>query len=148
MQDIGATAYRFSIAWPRIFPEGAGQPNPKGLDFYRRLVDAPLAAGIESFATLYHWDLPQVLQDQYGGWQSKDTAKAFATDLRRLRHPRAQAEAQRRVVPGGSTPKRRGVAAGPSRAGLCLPIFASARSMTGNSPQVVACCDTPSLICD
>jgi beta-glucosidase len=78
MQEIGATAYRFSIAWPRIFPDGTGQPNPKGLDFYNRLVDELLAAGIEPFATLYHWDLPQTLQDRYGGWQSKDTARAFA----------------------------------------------------------------------
>jgi beta-glucosidase len=78
MQDIGATAYRFSIAWPRIFPEGTGTPNPKGLDFYRRLLDELLAAGIEPFATLYHWDLPQALQDRSGGWQSVDTAKAFA----------------------------------------------------------------------
>jgi beta-glucosidase len=78
MKSIGATAYRFSIAWPRIFPEGTGQPNPQGLDFYSRLVDELLAADIEPFATLYHWDLPQALQDRYGGWQSKDTAKAFA----------------------------------------------------------------------
>src|SRR5215831_20262966 len=55
LESIGATAYRFSIAWPRIFPEGTGKPNPKGLDFYTRLVDALLAAGIEPFATLYHW---------------------------------------------------------------------------------------------
>jgi beta-glucosidase len=78
MKDIGATAYRFSISWPRIFPEGTGQPNQKGLDFYKRLVEALLEAGIEPFATLYHWDLPQALQDQYGGWQSAETAKAFA----------------------------------------------------------------------
>src|SRR5215813_12705823 len=78
LKDIGATAYRFSIAWPRIFPEGRGQANPKGLDFYSRLVDELKAAGIEPFATLYHWDLPQILQDKYGGWQSKETAKAFA----------------------------------------------------------------------
>jgi beta-glucosidase len=78
MQDIGASAYRFSIAWPRIFPEGTGQPNAKGLDFYSRLVDELRAAGIEPFATLYHWDLPQTLQDRYGGWQSVETAKAFA----------------------------------------------------------------------
>jgi beta-glucosidase len=78
MRDIGATAYRFSIAWPRIFPEGTGQPNAKGLDFYRRLVDELLATGIEPFATLYHWDLPQALQDRHGGWQSVETAKAFA----------------------------------------------------------------------
>jgi beta-glucosidase len=78
MKNIGATAYRFSISWPRIFPEGTGTPNPKGLDFYSRLVDELLKAGIEPFATLYHWDLPQVLQDRYGGWQSADTSKAFA----------------------------------------------------------------------
>jgi beta-glucosidase len=78
MKDIGVNAYRFSIAWPRIFPEGTGKANPKGLDFYSRLVDELKAAGIESFATLYHWDLPQTLQDKYGGWQSKETAKAFA----------------------------------------------------------------------
>jgi len=78
LKDIGATAYRFSIAWPRIFPEGVGQANPKGLDFYSRLVDELKAAGVEPFATLYHWDLPQPLQDKHGGWQSKDTAKAFA----------------------------------------------------------------------
>jgi beta-glucosidase len=77
MQDLGVKAYRFSIAWPRIFPDGVGQPNAKGLDFYRRLVDALLGAGIEPFPTLYHWDLPQALQDK-GGWQSRDTAKAFA----------------------------------------------------------------------
>src|SRR5499427_9031976 len=78
MNDIGATAYRFSIAWPRIFPEGTGRPNPKGLDFYKRLVDALLTAGIEPFATLYHWDLPQTLQDRHDGWRSAETAKAFA----------------------------------------------------------------------
>jgi len=78
MRDIGANAYRFSISWPRIFPEGTGQPNAKGLDFYSRLVDELLAAGIEPFATLYHWDLPQALQDRYGGWRSVETAKAFA----------------------------------------------------------------------
>ena len=77
MKDMGAKAYRFSIAWPRIFPNGAGEANPKGMDFYSRLVDELLAAGIEPFATLYHWDLPQALQDKYGGWQSRETPKAF-----------------------------------------------------------------------
>ena len=77
MRDIGVRSYRFSIAWPRIFPAGTGQLNAKGLDFYHRLVDALLEAGIEPFATLYHWDLPQALQDN-GGWQSRDTAYAFA----------------------------------------------------------------------
>jgi beta-glucosidase len=75
--DIGANAYRFSISWPRIFPEGTGKPNQKGLDFYSRLVDELKSAGIEPFATLYHWDLPQALQDKHGGRQSRETAQAF-----------------------------------------------------------------------
>src|SRR5262245_56880664 len=78
MKDIGARAYRFSISWPRIFPDGAGQPNQKGVDFYRRLTDELRAARIEPVATLYHWDLPQELQDRYEGWRSKETSKAFA----------------------------------------------------------------------
>jgi beta-glucosidase len=77
MKALGAKSYRFSVSWPRIFPQGTGAPNAKGLDFYSRLADELLANGVEPFATLYHWDLPQVLQDR-GGWQSRDTAKAFA----------------------------------------------------------------------
>jgi beta-glucosidase len=77
MKALGARAYRFSIAWPRVFPEGTGTPNPKGLDFYDRLLDELLANGIEPFATLYHWDLPQALQDRFGGWTSRDTSQAF-----------------------------------------------------------------------
>jgi beta-glucosidase len=76
--ELGVKAYRFSIAWPRVFPQGTGAPNPKGLDFYDRLLDELLKHGIEPFATLYHWDLPQALQDRVGGWQSSDTSKAFA----------------------------------------------------------------------
>ena len=78
MKALGVKAYRFSIAWPRVFPEGTEQPNPKGLDFYSRLVDELLANGIQPFATLYHWDLPQALQDRVGGWESRETSKAFA----------------------------------------------------------------------
>ena len=77
MKGLGVKTYRFSIAWPRVFPQGSGAPNPKGLDFYSRLVDELLANGIEPFATLYHWDLPQALQDRVGGWESRDTAQAF-----------------------------------------------------------------------
>ena len=77
IRTLGAKAYRFSIAWPRVFPEGAGAPNPKGLDFYNRLIDELLANGIEPYATLYHWDLPQALQDRVGGWRSGETSKAF-----------------------------------------------------------------------
>jgi beta-glucosidase len=78
MKALGTKAYRFSIAWPRVFPNGAQPPNPKGLDFYNRLLDELAANGIEPFATLYHWDLPQALQDRFGGWTSRDTSKAFA----------------------------------------------------------------------
>jgi beta-glucosidase len=78
IKALGVKAYRFSIAWPRVFPEGSGTPNPKGLDFYDRLLDELLTNGIEPFATLYHWDLPQPLQDRLGGWQSSETSRAFA----------------------------------------------------------------------
>lgn len=78
IKELGARAYRFSIAWSRVFPEGTGAPNPKGLDFYDRLVDELLKNDVTSYATLYHWDLPQALQDRGGGWQSSETSKAFA----------------------------------------------------------------------
>jgi beta-glucosidase len=77
MRDLGVSAYRFSIAWPRIYPEGRGKVQTKGLDFYNRLVDGMLARGIAPWVTLYHWDLPQSLQN-YGGWTSRSTAEAFA----------------------------------------------------------------------
>ena len=76
MKDLGLKTARFSIAWPRIFPDGRGKPNPKGIDHYRRVVDSMLAAGVEPYCTLYHWDLPQPLQDK-GGWENPDTAHAF-----------------------------------------------------------------------
>lgn len=74
---LGLHAYRFSIAWPRILPQGRGAVNGAGLDFYERLVDALLEKGIKPFATLYHWDLPQTLEDE-GGWVKRDCAYAFA----------------------------------------------------------------------
>ena len=77
MAQLGLGAYRFSIAWPRIIPEGRGAVNQIGLDFYDRLVDNLLAKGIEPFATLYHWDLPSPLE-QEGGWRNRATAYAFA----------------------------------------------------------------------
>ena len=77
MADIGLNAYRFSISWSRIFPQGSGKANKKGLDFYRRLVEQLNSNKIKSSVTLYHWDLPQALQDK-GGWNNRDTAKYFA----------------------------------------------------------------------
>ena len=76
MKKIGLQAYRFSISWPRILPQGRGAINQKGIDFYSRLVDSLLNAGITPFATLYHWDLPQVLYEE-GGWPVRNTAEAF-----------------------------------------------------------------------
>ena len=77
MGSLGLGAYRFSIAWPRIQPDGSGPANQRGLDFYRRLIEALKANGVQPAVTLYHWDLPQALQDK-GGWASRDTAERFA----------------------------------------------------------------------
>jgi len=77
MADLGVKHYRFSISWPRILPEGRGAVNEKGVDYYRRLVDALRQHGITPHATLFHWDLPQALQDRYAGWQSREVAKDF-----------------------------------------------------------------------
>ncbi len=77
MSELGLKAYRFSVSWPRVFPQGTGAVNPKGLAFYERLVEALLARGIEPVLTLFHWDLPQALEDR-GGWPNRDTALRFA----------------------------------------------------------------------
>ncbi len=76
MKELGIDAFRFSIAWPRVVPDGRGRVNAAGLDFYDRLVDELLGRGIEPYVTLYHWDLPQVLEDA-GGWPVRGTAEAF-----------------------------------------------------------------------
>ena len=76
MQQLGLDAFRFSVSWPRILPEGRGRVEARGLDFYDRLVDELLAAGIRPFLNLYHWDLPQRLEDE-GGWPARSTAEAF-----------------------------------------------------------------------
>src|SRR5882724_2400907 len=75
---LGVGAYRFSISWPRIQPMGSGAVVGPGIDFYNRLIDGLLARGIEPFATLYHWDLPAVLQREHNGWADRDTAYRFA----------------------------------------------------------------------
>jgi len=76
MAELGQNAYRFSVSWPRVLPDGAGEVNEKGIDFYRQLVDELLARGIEPYVTLYHWDLPSALQ-RVGGWAVRDTAYRF-----------------------------------------------------------------------
>ncbi|MBB5869029.1 beta-glucosidase [Allocatelliglobosispora scoriae] len=86
MAQLGLGTYRFSIAWPRIKPDGTGSVNTRGLDFYDKLVDELLTHGIDPMITLYHWDLPQILED-HGGWTSRDTALAFA-DLAQAVHGR------------------------------------------------------------
>jgi beta-glucosidase len=77
MRELGLSAYRMSISWPRVIPDGVGKPNEAGLAFYDKLIDALLENGIRPFVTLYHWDLPQALQDR-GGWADPETALAFA----------------------------------------------------------------------
>lgn len=78
MKSLGIKAYRFSVSWPRVVPRGRGSVNEKGLDYYSRLVDELLAAGIEPWMTLFHWDLPQWAEDQYRGWESRQCAGDFA----------------------------------------------------------------------
>ena len=76
MAEIGIESYRFSVSWPRIIPDGDGEINEKGLDFYNNIIDECLKYGIVPFVTLYHWDMPQVLEEQ-GGWLNKKTIDAF-----------------------------------------------------------------------
>ncbi|MCF6376626.1 GH1 family beta-glucosidase [Nocardioides KLBMP 9356] len=86
VRGLGVDAYRFSIAWPRVMPDGRGKVETRGLDYYERLVDALLEADVEPAVTLYHWDLPQALEDE-GGWVSRSTAEAFV-DYARVVHER------------------------------------------------------------
>lgn len=85
MRRMGLQAYRFSIAWSRIFPEGRGKPNPRGLDFYRRLLEKLHEAGIQPFVTLHHWDLPLAL-DELGGWANRDCAAWFGDYAQQVFH--------------------------------------------------------------
>ncbi|KAM6580396.1 hypothetical protein CsatA_004170 [Cannabis sativa] len=77
MKDLGMDAYRFSISWSRIFPNGTGESNPEGISYYNSLIDALLEKGIKPFVTLYHWDLPQMLEDRYEGWLNNQIVKDF-----------------------------------------------------------------------
>ena len=78
MKDMGLKAYRFSVSWSRIFPDSSGTINQAGMDFYKRLVDDLRDAGIQPWMTLFHWDLPQWVEDRFGGWESKQCAESFA----------------------------------------------------------------------
>lgn len=77
MKDMGVDMFRFSINWARIFPDGYGKFNPKGMDFYKRLSEELLKNGITPFVTLHHWEVPQALEEKFGGWRSKETSKYF-----------------------------------------------------------------------
>ena len=112
MRSLGLQGYRFSIAWPRIQPDGRGPANQRGIDFYRALVEGMLERGIEPLATLYHWDLPQALQDE-GGWASRDVVGRFTEyagdHLRRARRPRPRLDHAQRAL-GDVVPRVRATA--------------------------------------
>lgn len=78
MKELGISAYRFSISWSRIFPKGYGDVNWKGVDYYNALIDELLSNGITPYVTFFHWDLPQALEEEFGGWRSRKTAELFA----------------------------------------------------------------------
>ena len=77
MKEIGMKSYRFSISWSRIFPDGTGEPNPKGVQFYHNLIDELRSAGIEPIVTMYHYDLPMALVNKYNGWLSRRVVDDF-----------------------------------------------------------------------
>ena len=77
MKELGLKSYRFSIAWTRILPDGRGEVNQAGLKFYEDLIDELIANEIEQIVTIYHWDLPQALEDLYGGWESREIIADF-----------------------------------------------------------------------
>lgn len=77
MKEMGLKAYRFSVAWARIFPKGKGEVNPEGVNFYHKVIDSLIANGIEPILTIYHWDLPQALQEEYAGWESRNIIEDF-----------------------------------------------------------------------
>ena len=82
LKNLGVSAYRMSISWSRVFPDGTGKPNAMGLDYYKRVIDELHQNGIEPYVTLFHWDLPASFPH---GWQSRDTSKAFG-DMPRMFH--------------------------------------------------------------
>lgn len=84
MQEMGLKAYRFSVSWPRIIKDGDGEVNQQGIDFYHRVIDKLLAAGVEPILTIYHWDLPEALQEKYQGWEDRRTVDAFVEYCRVL----------------------------------------------------------------
>ncbi len=159
MAELGLTAYRFSVNWGRVFPEGVGRANPRGLDFYRRLVDALRARGIVPMATLYHWDLPLALQ-QRGGWLHRDSAGWFgdyaqaifrALDDRRPpvgHHQRALGRGRWRPSerrprpgsqePGGGGPRGPQPAAGPRHRRAGLPGRGAPPGRAGGQPRAPA----------
>ena len=101
MADLGLTAYRFSVSWPRILPTGRGAVNEAGLAFYERLIDAQLGRGIEPVLTLYHWDLPHALQTEYGGWEDRRIVDDFQANHHAFLANAAVIAAFRDDVPDG-----------------------------------------------
>lgn len=84
MAEMGLKTYRFSVSWARIYPEGRGEVNPKGIEFYENIIDECLKYGIEPMVTIYHWDLPQALVDLYGGWESEEIIEDYVNYAKTL----------------------------------------------------------------
>ena len=84
MKEMGLKAYRFSVSWPRVIPEGNGKVNPQGIEFYHKVIDKLIECGVEPVLTIYHWDLPQALQEQYEGWESRKIIEDFDNYCRLL----------------------------------------------------------------
>ena len=146
MASLGLEAYRFSIAWPRIQADGTGTPNETGLDFYERLVDGLLERGIRPIATLYHWDLPQALEDD-GGWANRDTAHRFADYAahhgRRARRPGAHLD--RRSTSRGAPPYL-GYGSGAPRAGPHGRRRRARRPCTTSTSRTVSRCTRSAVL--
>lgn len=121
MSSMGLKAYRFSISWPRVLPQGTGTVNEKGLDFYERLVDGLLERGIEPCPTLYHWDLPQALEDRWGGWRSRDTAKAMGEFAQAVAKRLGNRVKKWMTINEGANAADRGYGLGKFAPGLQLP---------------------------
>ncbi|WP_430591387.1 glycoside hydrolase family 1 protein [Humidisolicoccus flavus] len=138
-RSLGAPMHRFSISWPRVLPTGEGTVNPAGLDYYERMVDGLAARGIQSAVNLFHWDLPQSLEDQ-GGWMNRDTAYRFADFSHIVAARLGDRVAQWWTINEPLNPSLGGYMAG------ALPRIVHSASM--DSPRCTMCCSLTASRCE